>query len=175
MPTFGELKNDLPNIPRICTRKRKTRENMYTVPFKSTRRARTVRFLATTVSSSLFLPPFLPFLLVSPLKPLGIVLIELLLHGVGSLSSLFPRKVLIRERSVASIAAIKDIRTLANEIERERERSPSCRSEVTLTIATKMKKPVPEIYTKLGSYFDQGPLNQCLFPYLSDERCNIII
>jgi len=76
---------------------------MYTVPFKNTRRARNVRFLAATVSSSLFLPPFLPFLLVSLLKPLGIVLIELLLHSIGSLSSLFLRKVLIRERCVASI------------------------------------------------------------------------
>lgn len=147
---------------------------MYTAPFKSTRRACTVRFLAAAVSSSLFLPLFLPFLLVSPLKPLGIVFIELLLHDIGSLSSLFPRKVLIHERRVASIGN-KRYPNLANKIEREREGEGGKKREresFILQIRNHLDdgkiKPVFEI-CEIGSLFWRS-LNQCLFPHLSDAE-----
>lgn len=151
---------------------------MYTVPFKSTRRGRTVRFLAATVSSSLFLPPFLPLLLVSPLKPLGIVLIELLLHSIGSLSSLFLRKVLIRERRVASIDN-KKYPDSGEMKSRERERDPHLADQKSpWRWQPKWNRFLA--YTKLGPCFDHGPLNQCLFPHYQAQRkdatspCSII-
>lgn len=44
---------------------------------------------------------------------------------------------------------------------------PSCRSEVTLTIAAKMK-PVLKLYEIGFLFWSEGPLNQCLYPHLSD-------
>lgn len=124
----------------------------------------------TVSSSSLFLPPFLPFLLVSPLKPLGIVLIELLLHGVGSLSSSLPPaggshsrdRGTTRRREIGTPIGNKGYNSRAR-INRSVQlcvrackTSPSfsCRSEVTLDDGIQ-NETGSRVDTKLGPRFSQ--------------------